>query len=219
MVRSCRDSASMFAELRVMLVAVADAIRPLARNSFRPANTFLTASSWGPHVTGRSFAPRRMRRFLLTLIVGAVTLGAATSASAAIVTSAATVGGQSVQTFHGNGRAVLAKRGSILAVVAAGRIRVTDLPGGRRPARSCNKNGRRVTAVTVVYRGRDVRCRVWGVGPWRVTFLGRAISVSGIVAGHLTLDAYDSGPTGKYKIGSRPTRYWPRAPRTFRLGT
>jgi hypothetical protein len=160
-----------------------------------------------------------MRRFLLSLIVGAVSLGAAASATAAVVTSSATAGGQSVQTFYGNGRAVLAKRGSILAVVRAGRIRVTDLPGGRRPARSCNKIGRRVTAVTVVYRGRDVRCRVWGVGPWRVTFLGRGISVSGIVTGHLTLDAYNTGPTGKYKIGSRPRRYWPRAPRTFRLGT
>lgn len=159
-----------------------------------------------------------MRRFLLTLIVGAVALGAAASATAA-VTSSATLGGQSVQTFHGNGRAVLSKRGSILAVVAAGRIRVTDLPGGRRPARSCNKTGRRVSAITIVYRGPDVRCRVWGVGPWRVTFRGRGISVSGIVRGFLTLDAYASGPTGRYKIGDRPRRYWPRAPRTFRLGT
>jgi hypothetical protein len=161
-----------------------------------------------------------MRRFLLSLIVGAVALGAAASATAAAVSSsAAVVDGQSVQTFDGNGRAVLAKRGSILAVVRAGRIRVTDLPGGRRPARSCNKTGRRVSAVTVVYRGRDVRCRVWGVGPWRVKFLGRGISVSGIVRGYLILDAYDRGPTGRYKIGNRPRRYWPRAARTFRLGT
>jgi hypothetical protein len=157
-----------------------------------------------------------MRRFLLSLIVGAVALGAAASATAA-VSSAATAGGQSVQTFHGNGRAVLAKRGSVLAVVGSGRIRVTDLPGGSRPARSCNKTRRRISAVTMVYRGRDVRCRVWGVGPWRVTFLGRGISVSGIVRGYLVLDAYARGPTGKYKIGSRPRRYWPRTARTFRL--
>jgi hypothetical protein len=160
-----------------------------------------------------------MRRFLLSLIVGAVALGAAASATATVASSAAVVGGQSVQTFHGNGRAVLAKRGSILAVVRAGRIRVTDLPGGTRPARSCNKTGRRVNRVTMVYRGPDVRCRVWGVGPWRVTFRGRGISVSGVVRGHLTLDAFDRGPTGRYKIGDRPRRYWPRAARTFRLGT
>jgi hypothetical protein len=157
-----------------------------------------------------------MRRTLLSLVVAAAAL-AAGGAPAAVTSSAVTAGGESVQTFNGNGRAVVAKRGSVLSAVRRGRIRVVDLPGGRRPSRSCDRRGRRVSPIAVQYRGRDVRCRVWGAGPWRVTFRGRGISVSGIVRGSLTLDALDTGRTGKYKIGDRPRRPWPRAARTFRL--
>jgi hypothetical protein len=101
--------------------------------------------------------------------------------------------------------------------VARGRVRVVDLPGGTRPVRRCNRRGVRVSAFALEYRGRNVRCLVFGQGPWQVVMRGRGIYASGKVRGSLTLDAPSVGATGIYKIGSRDFRRWPRAPRTFGL--
>ena len=92
--------------------------------------------------------------------------------------------------------------------------------GGGRPNRSCNKRAVRVSRSTTQYRGTDVRCRVWSGasgGPWQAVINGRRIFAAGSVRGSLTLDAFDQGPRGTYRIAGGALRYWPRTARTFEL--
>ena len=157
-----------------------------------------------------------MRRTMLLTLLASASLAAGSAADSA-VTTFRTAGAQSVVLNNGNGRAVVTKRGAILIRVVRGRIRVIDLPGGTRPVRSCNRRGIRVRGVAVEYRGRDVRCRVFGDGPWQVVMRGRGINAGGKVRGSLTLDGVDAGARGVYKIGDRPYRRWPRLATTFVL--
>jgi len=131
-----------------------------------------------------------------------------------------TPGAQLIELRAGYGRAVIGRRGSVLIRVSLGRIRIVDLPGGRRPNRSCNKRGVRVSSSTVQYSGSDVRCRVWSGttgGPWQAVITGRRISAAGSSRGSLTLDAYNTGPRGQYRIAGGSLRLWPRTARTFEL--
>lgn len=157
-----------------------------------------------------------MRRATLVTLLAAASLAAGTTADAG-VTTFRTPGAQSFDLRSGNGRAVLSRRGSLNARIVRGRLRVIDLPGGSGPSRSCNRRGVRVSRVAVEFRGQDVRCLVWGAGPWQVVIQGRGIYVAGKVRGSLTLDGVNVGSRGIYKIGSRDFRRWPRAPRTFVL--
>jgi hypothetical protein len=159
------------------------------------------------------------RTTALTLLAAVALAGAgAAEASGSVATALRTPGAQSVELRSGNGRAVVSRRGSLNMRVVSGRIRIVDLPGGARPMRSCNRRGVWVSAVAVEYRGRDVRCLVWGDSrPWQAVMRGRGIYASGKALGSLTLDAVNAGPPGIYSIGSRDFRRWPRAPRTFTL--
>ena len=78
--------------------------------------------------------------------------------------------------------------------------------------------GQHVT-VRAQIGGRDVRCFIASQdgGEWQVIMRGRGINASGRVAGSLTLDAYDRGPTGRYRIGERAWRPWPRSAGTYGL--
>ena len=152
----------------------------------------------------------------LTLFA-AVSLAAGSAAGADTATTFRTPGAQSFELRSGNGRAVVSRRGSLNTRVVRGRVRIVDLPGGSRPRRSCNRRAIRISRVAVEFRGRDVRCLVWGVGPWQVIMQGRGIHASGKVRGSLTLDGVNVGSRGIYKIGSRDFRRWPQAPRTFSL--
>lgn len=157
-----------------------------------------------------------MRRTVLLLVIAAVAIEAA-GAARGDVAQTRTPGAQWVVVSNGNGRAAIVRRGSFLVRVERGRVRVIDLPGGSRPSRRCNRRGNRVSDATVEYRGRDVRCRVWGEGPWQLIVRGRGIDGSGVVRGSLTLDAVESGAAGTFRIGQRDARRWPRAPKTFLL--
>jgi hypothetical protein len=158
----------------------------------------------------------RMGRLLVSALVATLALAAASTPSSA--SAAAVAAGKPVSLTNGLGKAQISRRGSLLAVVGWGRIRIVDLPTGRPPVRSCNKPLRKLNATTWTVRGRDVRCRVWGVGPWRVTLLGRRIHASGVLRGFLKLDGRDTGRTGTYRIGDAPRKPWPRTLATFRLG-
>jgi hypothetical protein len=157
-----------------------------------------------------------MRRTTFLTLFAAVSLAAGGAADAA-TTTFRTPGAQSFELRSGNGRAVVSKRGSLNTRVVRGRVRIIDLPGGSKPNRSCNRRGIRVSRVAVEFRGQDVRCLIWGVGPWQVVMSGRGIHAAGKVRGSLTLDGVNAGSRGIYKIGSRDFRRWPRAPRTFVL--
>ena len=155
--------------------------------------------------------------FLALIAALAVTLVSPASGADA---AARTPGAQSFQLWNGHGRAaVLRKRGGSLIVrVATGRIRVVDLPGGAGALHSnCNRTGERVSDTTVEYRGPDVRCFVFGATPWQVVVRGHRISASGVVRGSLTLDAFDEGRAGRFQIGDRPVKRWPRVARTYPL--
>jgi hypothetical protein len=161
-----------------------------------------------------------MRRRIVVVLVAALAMWAADASYGQAGFALRTPGAQLVELRSGYGRAVIGGRGSVLIRVPVGGIRVVDLPGGRRPNRSCNKRGVRVSASTVRYSGSDVRCRVWSGtsgGPWQAVITGRRISAAGSVRGSVTLDAYNTGPRGQYRIAGSRLKLWPRTARTFTL--
>jgi hypothetical protein len=161
-----------------------------------------------------------MRRSIVVILVAALAMWAADASFGQAGYSLRTPGAELVELRAGYGRAVIGRRGSVLIRVSLGRIRVVDLPGGGRPNRSCNKRGVRVSRSTIQYSGSDVRCRIWSGstgGPWQAVINGRRIYAAGSVRGSLTLDAFNSGPRGRYRIAGGPLRYWPRTARTFQL--
>lgn len=161
-----------------------------------------------------------MRRSLVVIVVAALAMWAADASFGQADYSLRTPGAELIELRAGYGRAVIGRRGSVLIRVSVGRIRVVDLPEGGRPNRSCNKRGVRVSLSTTQYRGTDVRCRVWSGasgGPWQTVINGRRIFAAGSVRGSLTLDAFDQGPRGTYRIAGGALRYWPRTARTFEL--
>jgi hypothetical protein len=161
-----------------------------------------------------------MRRTIVVIFVAALAMWAADASYGQTGYSLRTPGAELVELRAGNGRAVIGRRGSVLIRVAVGRIRVVDLPGGRRPNRSCNKRGVRVSRSTIQYSGSDVRCRVWTGstgGPWQAVINGRRIFAAGSARGSLTLDAFNTGPTGTFRIAGNALRRWPRVARTYTL--
>ncbi|HXV96091.1 MAG TPA: hypothetical protein VD695_06050 [Gaiellaceae bacterium] len=163
-----------------------------------------------------------MRRTLLLVVIAGLALGAAETASAAVPVVLRTPGAELVELLNGNGRAVVARRGSLLLTVGSGRLRLVDLAGAGSPNLNpqCRQRARRVRANAVEIVGTNIRCRIWSGengGPWQVVIRGRRISASGIVRGSLTLDAVNSGPTGQYRIAGESWKRWPRQARTFSL--
>jgi hypothetical protein len=163
-----------------------------------------------------------MRRTLLLVMIAGLATGAAEAASGAVPVLLRTPGAELVELQGGNGRAVVARRGSLLLAVGSGRLRIVDLPGAGRPNLNppCQRRARRVRANAVEISGTNIRCRVWSGengGPWQVVIRGRRISASGIVKGSLTLDAANSGPTGRYRIAGGDWKRWPRQAKTFSL--
>ena len=161
-----------------------------------------------------------MRRVMVLVLVAGLAIGVADAAFSWTVFSR-TPGSEFVEVRGGNGRAVISRRGSVLMnLVRGGVIRIVDLPGNGHPNISCNKAGRRVRPSTVEYSGPNLRCRVSSGqtgAPWQAVIRGRGIFASGVVRGSLTLDAFQSGPPGQYRIGNGGWHRWPRTAHTYVL--
>jgi hypothetical protein len=161
-----------------------------------------------------------VRPLVLCALTGVLLLGG-TAASAAVPVGARTPGAEGFELRGGNGRAAVARVGAVFLSARTGKVRIVDLPGGNRPFFNCgSRTVRRISSTTVEVRGSSIRCRVWsgqGGRPWQVIMRGRGISASGVVRGSLTLDAFDTGPTGRFQIADRPVRRWPRVVRTYPL--
>jgi len=151
-----------------------------------------------------------MRRliFLTVLIALPTALAAASPASAF---SFRLAGGTAVSLQHGRGFARLQEHGSALGRIRRGRLRVTNLPGGRIHVGGW-EHVRRVGPRTKVYRGRGLTFSIVG-GRWRFRASGRGINVSAVARGKLVLE----GTRGTYRLDYGRTRRWPRHARTFIL--
>ena len=151
-----------------------------------------------------------MRRLVLLTIFAALAtaLAAAPSASAFAFRLA---GGTPVSLKHGKGYARLKEHGSALGRIRHGRLRVTNLPGGKISVGGW-EHVRRVGPRTKVYRGYGVTFSILG-GRWRIRAAGRGINVSAVVRGRLVL----AGTTGIYQLNLGRARHWPRHRRTFVL--
>jgi hypothetical protein len=128
-----------------------------------------------------------------------------------------TPGAERFEVKRGHGRAVITKKGSALVVVRRGRIRVVDRPGGLHPTVSCNRWPVRVSSTTRQLRGRDLRCHVFGAGPWQVIAKGAGINASGTVRGSLTLQATPGKRRGLYRVGQGKLKRWPLATKTYNV--
>lgn len=160
-----------------------------------------------------------MRRILVLATVAVLAACVAEAALARVPAPARTAGAQLFELQQGNGRAAIARRGSIFVTVRAGRIRIVDLPGGGRPRPHCSKRPRRIRPNAVEVRGPNARCRVSSArgGPWQVIALGRGIFVAGAAKGSLTLDGANTGFRGRFKIGNGSWRRWPVRAHTYGL--
>lgn len=155
-------------------------------------------------------------------MIAGFAIGAAEAASAEVPVLLRTPGAEQLELRGGNGRAVIARRGSLFLTVGSGRVRIVDLPGAGKPNLNppCQRRARRVRPNAVEVTGTNIGCRIWSGengGPWQVVIRGRRISASGIVKGSLTLDAANTGPTGQYRIAGESWKHWPRQARTFPL--
>jgi hypothetical protein len=163
-----------------------------------------------------------MRPILVLLTIAALSAAAAQSASGGVPVLLRTPGAEYVQLGGGNGRAVLARRGSIFVIVRSGRLRVVDLPAPGHPNinDTCRRRAKRVRPNAVEIKGDNIRCRIWSGtagGAWQVILSGRGINVSGVVKGSVTLDALNRGYPGRYKIALGDWHRWPRRVKTISL--
>lgn len=165
-----------------------------------------------------------MRQILVLVMVAGLAIGAAEAAHGAVPVLLRTPDAEGFDLSGGNGRAVVARRGSLFLIMGSGRLRIVDLRGGGTPNinSECRQRARRVSATTVEVTGRNIRCRIWsgdGGGPWQAIMRGRRISASGVARGSLTLDGANAGSVGQYRIAGGQWRQWPRQARTFELNT
>lgn len=116
---------------------------------------------------------------------------------------------------RGTGMAVVrASEGAMIGSVRRGRVVVVDVRRGTRTRVRLYGCERRRTprARTTLCAGTAIRFSVLG-GAWRVSLLGRGINASARVRGSVTL----KGTAGKFRIGNRARRNWPRVAHTYLL--
>ena len=150
---------------------------------------------------------RRLRLLFVIAVVGGA-LAAPATASAR----------RSLELVGGTGFAAIANRGAVIGRVGAGRVVVIHKSGYAAPSgyvRGCNLGRRGSFRTKLVCRGdRTISFYVHG-GRWRVKMRGRAINVSGVVSGALTLR---DGEAGTYWVsGMSRRRAWPEY-RHIRIG-
>jgi hypothetical protein len=153
----------------------------------------------------------RRRLFLIFIVLVAGVVAAPTS-SAGIL--ARTSGSVEVELRAGAGVAKIRYRGTFIGYVARGRIVATN-----NVTVTGSESRRRISPTRVAYRGTELRFRVYNnQGRWRLQLSGRGISAGGFVRGCMTLNAFDVGPTGWYRIQSPAFKRWPRQATTYKLG-
>ena len=153
-----------------------------------------------------------LRRVFLIGIVLVAGVVVAPSASAGILDR--TLGSAEIELWAGAGVAKIRLRGTFIGYVARGRIVATN-----NVTVTGWESRRRITPTLVAYRGTELRFKVFNTeGRWRLRLNGRGISAGGFVRGCMTLNAFDVGPTGLYRIQSRYFKRWPRQATTYKLG-
>jgi hypothetical protein len=153
-----------------------------------------------------------MRRLILiaTFVLAGL---AALPAGDALLSTATTEGSVELSLRDGRGLAVISRRGTVLGRLRRGRIVAT-----RNVFVANWSSKRKISDNLVAYRGRRMTLRVFsGDGRWRIRLRGRAVNVSAVVRGSLTLDGANSGETGLYSIDGGPVRAWPRTRQNFSL--
>ena len=153
-----------------------------------------------------------MRRRLLFICIVLVAGVVAVPTSSAVILDR-TLGSAEVELRAGAGVAKIRFRGTFIGYVARGRIVATN-----NVTVTGSESRRRISPTLVAYRGTELRFKVYSTaGRWRLRLNGRGISAGGFVRGCMTLNAFNVGPTGWYRIQS-PFKRWPRQATTYRLG-
>lgn len=154
-----------------------------------------------------------MRRLLMIFAIG-LTFAAPAAAEASLLRNVS-ADKDFVSLNHGRGVARLSGTGVLIGGFARGKIRVTDLPGGRQTEVRIY-GAERVTivnAVTRVYSGRYLTFRI-NTGRWKVGITARGINASAVLRGAMWL----GGPAGTYAIAAGAERSWPLEVTRFALG-
>jgi hypothetical protein len=153
-----------------------------------------------------------LRRFFLIGIVLVAGVVMAPTSSAVIL--GRTLGSAEVELRAGAGVAKIRFRGTFIGYVARGRIVATN-----NVTVTGWESRRRISSTLIAYRGAELRFKVYKTaGRWRLRLSGRGISAGGFVRGCMTLNAFDGGPAGWYRIQSPDFKRWPRQATTYRLG-
>jgi len=153
----------------------------------------------------------RRRLFLICIVAVACGVSAPTSSAFSLYR---TQGSAEIELRAGAGVAKIRFRGTFIGYVARGRIVATN-----NVTVSGSEARRRVSPTLVAYRGTELRFKVFNsAGRWRLQLSGRGISAGGFVRGCMTLNAFDVGPTGWYRIQSADFKRWPRQVTTYKLG-
>jgi hypothetical protein len=154
-----------------------------------------------------------LRRFFLigiVLVAGVVVVGPPSGA----MVPGRTSGSAEIELRAGAGLAKIRFRGTFIGYVARGRIVATN-----NVTVTGWESRRRINPTLVAYRGTELRFKVFNTeGRWRLRLNGRGISAGGFVRGCMTFNAFDSGPTGSYRIRSSDFKRWPRQATTYELG-
>jgi hypothetical protein len=153
-----------------------------------------------------------LRRFFLIGIVLVAGVVVAPMSSAVIL--GRTPGSAEIELRAGAGVAKIRFRGTFIGYVARGRIAATN-----NVTVTGWESRRRISPTQMAYRGTELRFKVFNSeGRWRLRLNGRGISAGGFVRGCMTLNAFNVGPTGWYRIQSPDFRRWPRQATTYKLG-
>jgi hypothetical protein len=154
-----------------------------------------------------------MRRRLFFICIVTVAGVVAVPTSSAVILDR-TSGSAEIELKAGAGVAKIRFRGTFIGYIARGRIVATN-----NVTVTGSESRRRVSRTLVTYRGTELRFKVFNsAGRWRLQLNGRGISAGGFVRGCMTLNAFDVGPTGWYRIQSPDFKRWPRQATTYKLG-
>jgi hypothetical protein len=153
-----------------------------------------------------------LRRFFLIGIVLVAGVVVAPTSTGLILER--TPGSAEIELRAGAGVAKIRFRGTLIGYVARGRIVATN-----NVTVTGSESRRRISPTLIAYRGTELRFKVYNTaGRWRLRLSGRGISASGFVRGCMTLNGFDVGPTGWYRIQSPDFKRWPRQATTYKLG-